>query len=299
MCEDFKKMIQVLLCRIISALLFVFHGSLIIVFICGAPAIANEHITKTVFPIGELFEPLVADVKEAQFSTGLHQTNSSGQLGHFTAAVVSYGESFGLMRWQTTSGHQWQLSLTGAIFAQFNMDSPSWDLINADYAIGLSTTHRRGAVSYRLLGLHQSTHLGDEYLLSEASPERINFSMEFLEGLVSYEWSMWRIYGGGAYLLHIEPSSVDNIALQYGMEFHDTQSRLFNGRWIGGVNLSMFEGNNWKPDITAKVGLEFGRPGSGNRRIRVMLEGYKGHSPFGQFFDVRITSYGLSIYLGY
>lgn len=259
--------------------------------------LADEQVTKTVFPIGELFEPLVADPKEPQFSAGLHQVNSSGQLGEFTAGVVTYGEHFGLVRWQATTTQQWQVSIVGALFAQFNMDTDSMDLINADYSIGLSGTHRRGPVSYRLRVLHQSTHLGDELLLGESAPDRINFSLEAVDFLGSYEWDDFRVYGGVGYLLNVEPSDLERTALQFGGEYHDAKHRLFGGRWIGGVDLAAFEGLDWNINTTVKVGLEFGKSGSGNRRIRVMLERYDGKSPFGQFYDVDVTSYGLSCYL--
>ena len=263
----------------------------------GDPVLAAEDVTKIDFPIGELFEPLVADPKEPQFSTGLHRVNSSGQLGEFTAGVVSYGEHFGLVRWQSTPTKQWQVSIVGALFAQFNMDADSKDLINADYGIGLSGTHQRGPVSYRLRVLHQSTHLGDELLLSESAPERVNFSLEAMDFLGSYEWDDFRLYGGVGYLINVEPSDLHRTALQFGGEFHGDKHNLLGGRWTGGVDITAFEGDKWNINTTVKFGLEFGKAGSGNRRIRVMLEQYDGKAPFGQFFDVGITSYGLSAYL--
>lgn len=179
------------------------------------------------------------------------------------------------------------------------MDAESRDLINADYTIGFSGAHRRGPVSYRLRILHQSTHLGDELLLGESAPERINFSLEAVDFLASYQWEKFRLYGGGGYLLDVEPSDLHRTALQFGGEYHDAKARLFKGRWIGGVNFSALEGDDWNINTTVKAGLEFGKPGSGSRRIRGMLEWYDGKAPFGQFFDVEIASYGVSAYLLY
>lgn len=270
---------------------------LLVLFSSSEPVIAGEEITKTVFPVGEVFEPLVADVKEPQFSTGLHRVNSSGQLGKFTAGVVSFGEHFGLVRWQQTTRKQWQLSIVGAVFAQFNMDADSKDLINADYTIGLSSTHRRGPLSYRMRVIHQSTHLGDELLLGSSAPERVNFSLEAVDFLIAYKWHDYRLYGGVGYLLNVEPSELDRTALQFGGDFISTKYRLFKGNLTGGIDLTAFEGDDWNINTTVKFGLEFGKAGSGNRRVRVMLEHYNGKAPFGQFFDVNISSFGLSAYL--
>lgn len=262
------------------------------------PSAMAEEVTRTIFPLGELFEPLVADVIEPQFSTGVHRVNSSGQLGEFTAAVVSYGEHFGLARLQESPRKAWQVSVVGALFAQFNLNASSKDLINADYTIGLSGTHRNGPVSYRLRIIHQSSHLGDELLLGESAPdERINLSLEAVDFLASYQWDKYRVYGGVAYLLDIEPGDLGKTGLQLGGEYHDTRRSVFNGRWIGGINFTAYEGVGWNINTAVKFGLEYGKAGSGNRRMRVMVEAYNGKSPFGQFYDVDISSLGLSVYL--
>jgi hypothetical protein len=236
----------------------------------------------------------VADVKEPQFSTGIHRVKSSGQLGEFMAGVVSYGEHFGLVRWRTTAAKQWQVSIVGALFAQFNMNAESKDLINADYAIGVSGTHRHGSGFYRLRVLHQSTHLGDELLLGESPPVRVNFSLEAVDFLAAYKWHDYRLYGGVGYLLNVEASSLDRIGLQFGGDFLSTRYRLLKGNLTGGIDLTAFEGDDWSVNTTVKFGVEYGNPGSGNRRIRLMLEYYNGKAPFGPFFDVDISSYGLT-----
>ena len=50
---------------------------------------------------------------------------------------------------------------TGDLFAQFNIDSPSSDLINTDYTFGIPATYRYGDNSLRFRIYHQSSHLGD------------------------------------------------------------------------------------------------------------------------------------------
>ncbi|TAL24294.1 MAG: DUF1207 domain-containing protein, partial [Nitrospirae bacterium] len=47
------------------------------------------------------------------------------------------------------------------------------------------------------------------------------------------------------------------------------------------------------------IGFEMGRPEPGQRRLRFMLEGYKGYAPHGQFYNDRISYYGVGLYLGF
>ena len=65
----------------------------------------------------------------------------------------------------------WQLSISGAVFAQFNLDASSMDLINADYIIGFPLSYRNGSWSARARLFHQSSHLGDDFLLQPQKPE--------------------------------------------------------------------------------------------------------------------------------
>ena len=108
------------------------------------------------FPMGDPFQPLIADPKQPQF--------------------------FG-----SRERDALQLSVEGSLFAQFNMNTPSYDLINADYTIGIPVTYRHGDNSLRVHIYHQSSHLGDEFLQSVNPPEQVNLSYEAIELIYSRE----------------------------------------------------------------------------------------------------------------
>jgi chorismate synthase len=158
----------------------------------------------TPFPVGDLFWPLVADPKQPQFFVSYRLYDTSTDTVH--VAAVGYGETFGFFRREgKRPGDGIQVGISGGLFAQFNLDAPSNDLVNADYTIGIPVTYRRGDWSARLRFYHQSSHLGDEFLL-RSKPERVNLSFESLELLASYRQAHWRLYGGGEYLVHREPA---------------------------------------------------------------------------------------------
>src|SRR4030066_1003784 len=160
-----------------------------------------------VFPVGALFRPLLADPKQPQFFVSINRFKSSGV--RYTVASVGFGETFGMYRFfGSREGDGLQLSVEGALFAQFNLDSPSYDLINADYTIGIPFTYRHGDNSVRFRMYHQSSHLGDDLLQSVNPPERVNLSYEAIELIYSREWYGWRVYGGGEDLIHQEPADL-------------------------------------------------------------------------------------------
>ena len=251
-----------------------------------------------VFPVGDLFRPLLADPKQPQFFVSINRFKSSGV--RYIVASVGFGETFGMYRFfGSREGDGLQLSVEGAIFAQFNLEAPSYDLINADYTIGIPATYRHGDNSLRFRIYHQSSHLGDEFLQSVNPPERVNLSYEAIELIYSRELRGWRVYGGGEYLIHKEPGDLKPMSAHWGIEYRGSKPLVWNGRPIGGVDMKSFEENNWAIDTSVKAGIEFGHPNPGQRRLRLMAEWYKGFDPRGQFYNNKVEYYGMGVSLGF
>ena len=250
------------------------------------------------FPTGDLFRPLLADPKQSQFFVSINNFESSGV--RYTMASVGFGETFGLYRFfGSREGDGLQLSVEGALFAQFNLNTSSFDLLNADYTIGIPFTYRYGDNSLRFRVYHQSSHLGDELLLSANHPERVNLSYEAIELIYSRDWRDWRVYGGGEYLIHNDPGDLKPMSAHWGIEYHGSNPLLWNGRPIVGVDMKSFEEHNWDIDTSVKAGLEFGHPNPGQRRLRLMASWYKGFDPRGQFYINKVEYYGLEVSLGF
>lgn len=157
------------------------------------------------------------------------------------------------------------------------------DLINADYTIGIPLTYRRGRFSARMRLYHQSSHLGDEFLIRE-QPERVNLSYEAIELLASGEIGALRLYGGGEYLYHREPEELEPGVLHAGIEYRHPRRTLDIGsvgmaHFIAGMDVKGFEQHDWDAAVSAKAGLEF-RPVRDverkGRHWRLLLEYYDG-----------------------
>jgi hypothetical protein len=250
-------------------------------------------------PEGDVFRPLLADPKQPRFFVSYNSYDSSVE--RYAVGSAGYGETFGLYRWGDR-GNGLQLSITGGLFAQFNLDSESHDLVNADYTIGGAATYRRGANSARLRLYHQSSHLGDEYLL-RVKPQRVNLSYESAELIYSREFEtgphMLRGYAGGEYLLRREPAELDQGIVHWGVEYAGKYTVLKYFRLVGGVDMKSFEEHKWSVDTSVKAGLQLGESSPGERRMRFMGQWYKGFDPHGQFYRNRIEYYGFEVSLGF
>src|SRR5688500_4654868 len=231
---------------------------------CGT-GVHEAGATGTVFfPQDHIFCPLIADPKEVRsFVTFLRGTfpSTADRSGEGTSmASVGLGDSFGLVRQGGPAASEGvQLDVVGSIFAQFNVGAPSNDLINADYLIGAPLTFRRSGFSVRARIYHQSSHLGDEYLLSSEDVERENLSFESVELLVSQEVGPVRAYAGAERIFRREPDTLPAKLFHLGMELRTGRARTV--QMVGGVDVKTTEFHDWSPAVSGRVGLEFGRPG--------------------------------------
>jgi Protein of unknown function (DUF1207)/BON domain len=248
------------------------------------------------FPVGDLFTPPIADQKQPRFHTTYQRYHVS--YGTFDIASVGFGENFGLVRWpRQREGDGWQLGISGAVFAIFNLDSPSLDLLNADYIVGFPLSFRSGDWSARLRLFHQSSHLGDEFLLNpQPGPPvtRINLSYEAVELLGSRERRGLRLYGGGVRIFASDTSLGRN-RVQAGIEYRGAPLGWRTARWVTGVDLEAWSETDWDRDWSAKAGLLFRSPYGEARSLFLLLEYYNGHSPHGQFYNLKVEYFGLGL----
>ena len=277
-----------------------FGGSL-----CDAGIPADETLGLVWFPRGDLFCPLISDPKgDGSFLSYVRGTSTSA----FGTDVgsVGIGDRFGIFRSNGPNlGEGVQLSLTGSVYAQFDLNKPSFDLINADYQVGLPLTIRRGQVSTRIRLYHQSSHLGDEYILSNPVV-RENLAFQAFEVLVSGEQGPLRAYGGGEYLFGANPREVETRVLHGGVELRQPGSllpggALRNARLIAGLDVKSVEELDWSVAWSGRAGIEFGHGAENEHRSKrwsVTGEYYDGPSPYGQFFREYVRYYGVGIHIG-
>ncbi len=256
-------------------------------------------------PDDDVFRPLLADPKEPRFSATFSRVRFRDVDETLSTSAVSFGGTFGL--WglrQENNCNGFQINLFGAVFSQFNLDAPSTDLINSDFQVGVPFTFRHGPFSARLRVFHQSSHVGDEFLLNNPGFNRVNLTFEMIEALISLQSTWARLYGGGGYLYHREPA-LERGTLQWGLELRAPPNAVpLFGDWMEGLLMAPVFGADfrsveqlgWNINTNMLGGLEFSRKRS-TRRLRLLLNYYRGRNPFGQFFDQKIEAYGFGVYI--
>lgn len=247
----------------------------------------------------DFFRRLLADPKETRSHLTVVEVDSGDTgLGTFTAAFIGVAVSYPFYRDQseTNPANGLQLGVESVVLSQFNLDASSDDLLNTDYLVGFPLTYRHDKFSYRFRLMHQSSHLGDEFLLSGQAPERVNLSVEFVDLILSRRWGPLRLYGGGSYAFRQSPDYLDPGEVQLGLEYRGGQITSLPGVPVFGVNYRALQTTDWRPEVSLRAGLYFPRLAKAETETQILLEAYEGAGPFGQFFNREVKYFGVGFY---
>ncbi len=258
----------------------------------SAQAITPEPESKFL-PRGLLFDPLHADPRWPHFGASYLWVSSRREF------ASSFGESFAFYRNAAPFHGQWELGMQAGVFGVFDTQRSSIDLINADYNVGLLASYRSDNVSGFIRIHHQSSHLGDEFLLNNPQVSRVNLSFEEVDLKVSYDFTNWlRIYGGVGTLIRADPKGLGRHTSQGGAEFKSPWTLL--GEKIRPVAYADFQANartNWRVGQSIRAGFQFENATIGDRKLQVLAEYYSGPSPNGQLYTQNVEWVGMGIHL--
>ena len=259
------------------------------------------------FPIGDPFDALVADPHQPRFAMGyaLLQTRdgtynpfrSGGWVPQMTGTL---GGTVGIWGFADDSEQlRIQVDVALCAFALFRASPPMVTLVTGDFTAGLPITARWGRFSARLQFFHQSSHLGDEFVLDQNAPNHSVVSYEALDLVVAAQVSWWRLYAGAAAALH-EPQPAPGTKVQGGLEWRmppdsEPGAARLQPRPVMAVDLAAYKNNGWGLTYAIKAGVESAIY-DGRMPVRALLTYVGGYSPLGQFFSrTRADSFGIEL----
>lgn len=244
-------------------------------------------------PRGLLVDPFHADLRWPHFGIGYRRLSSGQEFSN------SFGESFAFYRNAAPFHGQWELGMQAGVFSIFDIDRNSIDLINADYNVGVLASYRADKLSGFIRIHHQSSHLGDEFILGNPQVNRVNLSFEEIDLKVSYDLTTWlRIYGGVGTIIRKEPSTLGQNTSQAGIELKSPW--FFWGGKVRPVAYADFQANartNWRVGQSIMGGLQFENARIGDRKLQVLAEYFSGPRPDGQLFTQTVEWIGMGVHL--
>jgi hypothetical protein len=235
-----------------------------------------------------LFEtPIATTTKEVASSASFrnHINNDIAYTG-----FVSIGDTVPIYRWFDLfqEGSSFEIGVGGAVWANFDLEDISTDLINADYLFQIPFTYSIKNWSYRFRIYHISSHLGDEFMVRNPDIERKNPSFEAIEYLTSLQYdSKLRLYNGFGLIIGDDPKfTIGKMYTQIGLEYKHPINLSYNGLdffLFYAMDFQFWEIHGFKPFISLGPGIEISTPEHNDAKFRIFLNYYNGYKD-GQFF---------------
>jgi hypothetical protein len=229
------------------------------------------------------------------------------------ASITTYDTSAKSWRWDTSIGGRvglfrrdqpqllnldaWQIDLEGAAMTRLNPQL-SMDVESADYRFGLLWTGRRENIAFKFGYFHVSSHVGDEYLLSNPTFERRNFVRESLVlGTSLQATPELRYYGEVAWAQAVS-GGAKPWQFQLGAEFAAVADVPRCGAPFSAINVQVREEVDFAAGVNVMTGWQWKGPESG-RTMRIGGQYFNGPTNQYEFLTRYDNQFGLGIWFDY
>lgn len=247
------------------------------------------------------FESIMLDPTECQVYGGVLKIWESGNEndGIYIPITIGFRQSFIRYTFNEHSGIEFGLG-TG-VFTQFSINKVEdnvyiGEIENADYKLSFLVNYHYKNVNIRSRLFHVSSHFSDDYMIRNqiTTPNDGSLNYEQFDISGSLNIQSFRLYGGAGYV--ITPNAVrERISFQTGFLFRKENKWIKNIRNIGGIDMKVFEQNDFTPNIKAGIGFETGQ--TDKVHLGFMVEYYMGHLPYSTLEYRMIDWLGLSLFL--
>ena len=243
------------------------------------------------------FRPLLADPNEHQIGTALRSGEFS-QRGSIDG-IASFGASLPIVGFNA-GGFIVQLGAAGGAIARFDMKTPGNDIVSEDYEVGIPVWIQGGRMGARFRAYHRSSHIGDEFVLSNPGFTRFDMTYEAVEAIISASFRSARLYLGGDYIYDNITTDIDPGVLRAGADMIQEPGFVkgsLRARMVGGIDLKASNDLEWKAAKSAVAGVELSRIDSRYPSMRILVELFSGPSEAGQFYGDTERYVGIAAYI--
>ncbi|MDR0453440.1 MAG: DUF1207 domain-containing protein [Deferribacteraceae bacterium] len=257
-----------------------------------------------ILPYESIFKQLMADPASPRMGAG-YTNYTSATLSMRNALDFSIGGIIPLVR-INIGDIKVEAGAMGLGLLGFDLDRLT-DEVYSDFYLGMPIfVQLTDKFMFMIRCYHRSSHIGDETIMNRSESEvildpddpansssrinwiveRINLSYILFDTLLFYQInSIFRIYGGGGWVSDPDPYRYGASVYQIGAEANCLFSESIGASFFSAVDL---KGTSMiAPGVSVKTGVKF------FDKIAFLFNFYDGYGP-AQFFDQRITSYGVA-----
>lgn len=247
------------------------------------------------------FMPIILDPTACITSSGMMRLQETEYMNQGIYIPVNIGIQQSIFRWQKSDVLGIEFGFGAAAFTQFTIKEVEnntylGEIENTDFKASGFINLLFNKWSARLRLFHISSHLADDYILRNhidtPNPGTVNY--EQLDLTTSYQFKNLRPYLGIGMV--VTPNAVrERFSLQTGLYYRKKAGDNKGVRLAGGIDVKIFEQNNYRPNIKSAFGVELGS--TEKIHLGLFLEYYNGHLPY-SILEYKIVQWvGISAYL--
>ncbi len=251
-----------------------------------------------------LFKPLIADPRQVMNAASLRFNDDV--IGKHVGAA-SFGGDFIIIRLKDVLWWHGDMDLgvQAGIFSVFDLDHIEACMVNTDFFASALVTYAFDCWSFRARLWHLSSHLGDEFILSNPCHERYNLSDEGVDFFASYQFGYAvRLYAGIGYIFDRDKTfPEDPFYFEWGSEVRvfggkDCFNKLYVQPFFA-MHFRTWEEHDYDIDQTYALGVEWGKVQGIGQKFRIFLEYHSGYSKEGQFVRERSNYFAVKVNYGF
>ncbi len=250
--------------------------------------------TVTLLPNSLLWDPPLAVKKDPRMQA--LYSNLPNYKGN-NSVDTAIGMTMGLIR-SDFEGADFsaQVDMFGLVLTRLSPD----DLMLADYRFGLPVTFRWNWWQAKVAYEHTSCHLGDELIRQTGRVPQSFAKDELVLGVGRYLYDNLRVYGQLGYAVQfqvpgLEGTTREKTRFDFGAEWFLRCSSGWSGTPFVAANVEFRGDQQFDANYTFQAGWLWRNPTQRLGSLRVFVEHYDGHSPYGQTLQTRerFTSVGF------
>lgn len=255
------------------------------------PALALGAWTWQLLPDGVLFPTYLAGTRESRLASHWSHVTDLGWVWD-----ASLGGRAGVIRFGTVDPawpEGWQLDVEGVAFPRLAMEFDH-DMVETGFRVGSPLTFRRGRWEGKLAYYHYSSHLGDEWMVRQASFNRVNYKRDAaLLALAFRPLPALRLYAEAGWAFVTDGGS-QPWEFQFGAEYSSVAPSGPFGAPFLAVNCRLREEVDFGGNFVAQAGWQW-RGASGNL-LRVGAHYFNGMTDQYQFLNEHEEQIGLGVW---
>ncbi|MGH1365161.1 MAG: DUF1207 domain-containing protein [Calditrichia bacterium] len=321
---------------------------LILFLFCCTTTARTQESSFYVLKDEQYFKPMLADIRLPEGHMRLYRDDAvrfsnSTKSGAHTFWDVAYGGYFPFAGFSFTAAANknsmqrtgLNFFLSGSAHLLLDFDTASSDVINTDFRLGGGIATRLpllgNRLALRLQLFHESSHVGDEFVLAASQQQsfrRYNVSYEALElfaaiddfspdALNRWQFCYWRAYSGTRFLLgenlyedFSKRGRADALKTNSGPELQSGVELFWKGwakqRYFLAPQYFVVAGDaflrdrysltnpNSSTNINLLFGIFYGDYFNAGRTVKWYINYYRGVNPHGQFRTTNIEYLGIN-----